>query len=131
LFSDEIIGEIEPCSKWTTIEWNRSEKITWTKNSGYEILQGNGRITGRLLGGCCGSRLQIMGTKIFPTLEQWKDSVIFLEVGTPYGTQLATLHQIRVFAAIGMFRNAKGIVCTCMGEEDINILLKVIRNEEG
>lgn len=131
LFWDDIIGTIEPCKECTTIEWNKRKEVVWTKNSGYEILQGAGKVNGRLLGGCCGSIQQIMGTEIFPKLEQWKDSIVFLEVGTPYGTKLATLHQIRAFAATGMFSRAKGIICASMDLEDKDLLLKVIGEEEG
>ncbi len=50
------------------------------------------------MGGCCGSLLQIMGTEIFPDKKLWKDSILFLDIGTPYGVEVATLHQIRAFA---------------------------------
>lgn len=133
LFSTDPIGSVEPCKRWTTIEWGTpaADEIVWTKNTGYEILQGSGRATGRLLGGSGGPMQQIMGTCLFPKAEQWRDSIIFMEIGSPYGLPLAGLHSIRAFAATGMFRQAKGLICTQMSEEDRQILLRVLRDEEG
>ena len=92
------MGEIAPCDKWADIEWDKTKKSVWVQNTGYELLQGSGRVRGRLLGGCCGSLLQIMGTEIFPDKKLWKDSILFLDIGTPYCVEVATLHQIRAFA---------------------------------
>ncbi len=132
LFSDQIIGEVEPCEAWTPINWNdKAEDIAWTKNSGYEVLQGTGKVTGRLIGGSCGPMQQIMGTPLFPTAEQWHDSLIFLEISAPYGLPLAGLHTARAFAATGMFRQARGLICASMNDEDKRNLLRVIRDEEG
>lgn len=132
LFSGEIIGQIEPCEKWTKIEWTKTsaEEIAWTDNTGYEVLQGKGKVSGRLIGGCGGPLRQMMGTSVFPTAEMWKDSIIFLECPAPYGG-ISGLHELRAFAATGMFRLAKGLICTSMDESDKAALLKVIRDEEG
>lgn len=131
LFSNYVIGEIEPCKKWTKIEWNNNNHIGWTENAGYEVLQGTGKVRGRLLGGCAGSLQQIMGTKLFPNAAQWKNSIIFLELLSTYGIELAVLHQIRAFAATGMFKNAKGLICANMNNTDKGLLLKVLKDEEG
>ena len=132
LFSNEIIGEIEPCKKWTKIEWNKTkpEEIEWIENKGYEVFQGKGKVSGRLIGGCGGPLRQMMGTNVFPTAEMWKDAIIFLECPAPYGT-LSGLDELRAFAATGMFRYASGMICTSMEESDKENLAKVIRNEEG
>ena len=133
LFSSEIIGEIMPCKAWTNINWNNNsdEEIKWTSNTGYRIINGSGRVEGRLIGGCGGPMQQIMGTKIFPSSEKWKDSIIFMEIGIPYSDTISGLHQIRAFAATGMFREAKGLICTDISKESEKQLLKVICEEEG
>lgn len=132
LFSDEVIGQIPPCERWTPIEWvkTKPEEIKWTENTGYEVFQGKGKVTGRLIGGCGGPLRQMMGTCVFPTTDMWKDSIIFLECPAPYGF-LSGLHELRAFAATGMFRLAKGMICTHMDENDKKNLAKVIRDEEG
>jgi muramoyltetrapeptide carboxypeptidase LdcA involved in peptidoglycan recycling len=132
LFSSEIIGQIEPCAKWSPLDWKsktEAERV-WTKNPGYEVFQGIGKVTGRLLGGCGGPLQQMMGTCVFPKPQMWQDSILFLEIPAPYG-QLSGLHSLRAFAATGMFRNAKGMICTYMEESDKNNLAKVIRDEEN
>lgn len=132
LFSDEVIGQISPCEKWTPIEWvkTKREEIEWTENTGYEVFQGKGKVTGRLIGGCGGPLRQMMGTRVFPSAEMWEDSIIFLECPAPYGG-ISGLHELRAFAATGMFRLAKGLICTFMDENDKKAIAKVIRDEEG
>jgi muramoyltetrapeptide carboxypeptidase LdcA involved in peptidoglycan recycling len=132
LFSNEIIGQIPPCKKWTRIEWVKTNpgEIEWTDNTGYEVFQGKGKVKGRLIGGCGGPLRQMMGTCVFPTAEMWKDSIIFLECPAPYG-DLSGLHELRAFAATGMFRLAKGLICANMNDSDKRNLAKVIRDEEG
>lgn len=132
LFSSEVIGNIPACEKHTPIDWvkTKREDIIWTENTGYEVFQGKGKVTGRLIGGCGGPLRQMMGTCVFPTPDMWRDSIIFLECPSPYGG-ISGLHELRAFAATGMFRLAKGMICTYMGEDDKKNLAKVIREEEG
>ena len=133
LFSSETIGRVDPCESWTPITWNDdpNQEIPWTRNTGYEVLQGVGRVAGRLLGGCSAPLQQIMGTFLFPTPEQWRDSIIFLEIGSSYGLPLAGLHLLRSLAATGMFRQARGLICQSMTDEEKQTLRKVLRDEEG
>ncbi|CAM5200101.1 hypothetical protein UACE39S_03933 [Ureibacillus acetophenoni] len=56
LFSNEVIGEIQPANKWTSerLEWvesNKNQRRTMNENTGYELLQGTGVVQGRLIGG--------------------------------------------------------------------------------
>jgi muramoyltetrapeptide carboxypeptidase LdcA involved in peptidoglycan recycling len=133
LFSNETIGPVEACKRWTPITWKeeKAEEIVWNQNTGYEVLQGSGRVCGRLLGGCSAPLQQIMGTFLFPKSELWLDSIIFLEIGSPYGLKLAGLHLLRSLAATGMFRHAKGLICQSMTDEEKRTLLTVLREEEG
>jgi muramoyltetrapeptide carboxypeptidase LdcA involved in peptidoglycan recycling len=109
LFSNDIIGEVTPCKAWTKINWKNvsSEEIEWTPNKGYRVINGHGKIRGRLIGGCCGPLQQIMGTKIFPSEEKWKDSIIFMEIGIPYSDTISGLHLVRAFAATGSLGKLK------------------------
>lgn len=133
LFSSDIIGEIHPCKAWTNINWSNdsSKEIEWTSNKGYRVINGNGIVRGRLIGGCSGPMQQIMGTGIYPTADMWKDSIIFMEIGIPYSDTISGLHLARAFAATGMFRQAKGLICTDISPEAEKQLLKVICDEEG
>jgi muramoyltetrapeptide carboxypeptidase LdcA involved in peptidoglycan recycling len=133
LFSNETIGRMDPCERWTPITWKdeKIEDVVWTRNTGYEVLQGNGKVSGRLLGGCSAPLQQIMGTFLFPKPEQWRESIIFLEFASPYGSPLAGLHLLRSLAATGMFRRANGLVCQSLTDDEKRIVLRVLRDEEG
>lgn len=67
------------------------EKIWWDEKNinvvrkmkpdkkGYEILQGKGKVKGRLLGGCLELAPMLFGTEIWPSKEEWKDKILFME----------------------------------------------------
>lgn len=131
LFSSEIIGEIAPCTEYTNIEWRDigEKEILWTPNAGYRVVQGNGIVKGRIFGGCAGPLRQIMGTDFFPAPDFFRDCIILLETGSPYGSTLAGLHELRALDAAGVFKNAAGIVINQLNEEEERILTKFLTFE--
>lgn len=131
LFSTEIIGDVAACAECTNIEWRNVDKneIKWTPNAGYKLIQGSGVVRGRIFGGCAGPLRQIMGTEFFPSPDFFKDCIILLENGSPYGSSLAGLHELRAHDAAGMFRNASGILTGELNEEERNILTKFLKFE--
>lgn len=136
IFENGIIGEIKPCAEYTPTNWTAtsSEEITWTPNPGYKVFQGEGKVKGHILPVCGGPLQQILGTKYFPSSSMWKDSIIALEYGSPintYGSPLAALHQLRQFAAAGVFDEAKAILTGPIDDECRDSLKKVINKEVG
>ncbi len=133
LFSGEVMGPIEPCARYTPIEWRNlpEEEIIWQENPGYQVLQGRGKVRGRLLGGCLGPLQQIMGTEIFPRKEEWQGSILFIENGTPYGSSLAGLHAWRALAATGALDECVGLATPAMSQEEQETLSRVLRCEVG
>ena len=131
LFSTEIIDNISACSEYTNIEWRNigKDEIKWVSNTGYRLVQGSGVVQGRIFGGCAGPLRQIMGTEFFPNQDFFKDSIIMLETGSPYGSVLAGLHELRALDAAGMFRHAAGIVVGQLSEEEENMLVKFLKYE--
>jgi len=131
LFSTDVIGNILPCNRYTPIEWldKKEDDIIWKENTGYELIQGNGVVQGRLCGGCGGPLCQIMGTHIYPNQEFWKDSIIFLESYSPYGSVLAGLHELRALNASGLFHNAKGLITPQLSSEEKSMLLTFLKYE--
>jgi muramoyltetrapeptide carboxypeptidase LdcA involved in peptidoglycan recycling len=133
LFSNDPIGQIEPCERWTPIDWNstKEEQLVWNENEGYKVFQGSGKIIGHSMVGCSGPLKLMLGTCLFPKADLWKNSIIFLEEGAAYGIKLAGIHSMRAFAATGMFSQAKALVLPRISEEDVkDIILKVL-HEEG
>lgn len=131
LFSDETIGQIHPCSSYTQIEWeNKSEsEIAWHKNTGYKIVQGKGKVTGRLIGGCAGPLQQIMGTVAYPQKDVWEESILFIENYSPYNSTLAELHSWRALAASGVFDKVRGLITNSLNDEETKLLLKFLKYE--
>lgn len=150
LFSNEVIGEIKAAEKTTPIDWTTTYKIDgvqyerfpdndeiedlrdpipWTKGSGYKVLQGTGKVRGHVIPVCGGPLWQIMGTKFFPGPDVWEDSIIALEHCNIYDSKLAGLHELRAFAAAGVFDKAKAVITGPMDDDSRETILKVICKE--
>ncbi len=57
------------------IDWaNENQHLSTPRypNEGYVVVQGHGKVTGELLGGCVDVFVSLMGTPLWPTLDQWK-----------------------------------------------------------
>lgn len=133
LFSGEVVGVVEPCPRYTPIEWRDlpEEEVAWQENPGYELVQGRGRARGRLIGGCLGPLQQIMGTGIFPAAGMWENSILFIENGSPYGSSLAGLHGWRALAACGALEKCSALLTSAMNEEEKEVLRRVLKYEVG
>ena len=135
LFSNEIVGEIKPCEKYASTNWTATsgDEIEWTTNTGYKLLQGKGKIQGRLIAVCGGPLWQIMGTKFYPSREMWEDSIIAIEHGMAMNSEsdFTAYHQLSSYAASGAFNKAKAILTGPLNEKMEEILLKVINVEVG
>ena len=81
LFDSSILGKIEPADEWTFEPSDNfyPEKIrNYYPSGGYEIIQGQGRIAGRLIGGHTGI-MELEDTAIEPMLEDYEDAILFVE----------------------------------------------------
>lgn len=72
---------------------------------------------------------QIMGTEVFPGRELWEGSILFMENLSPSNSALAALHGWRALAASGALELCAGIITPAMGNEDREVLLKVLKHE--
>lgn len=131
LFDGNVIGEITCSEQFTPIEWRnlKADEISWEKNSGYNILQGKGKKQGYVFCLCGGPLRQIMGTKFFPEADFFENAFVALEHGAPYGSYLAGLHELRAFAAAGVFDKAAGIITGKLDDESRATLLRVVNQE--
>ncbi|HLR51980.1 MAG TPA: S66 peptidase family protein [Candidatus Avamphibacillus sp.] len=115
LFSSEVIGKIEPASRWTSerLEWDVENKHTrrrMQENQGYEVLQGSGVVQGRLIGGCIGVLEFAKGTMIWPDSSYWKDSILFFETSEEKPEPEQITRWLRNYAAQGILHQANGII---------------------
>ena len=77
---------------------------------GYEILQGNGTVTGHLLGGCLDVFMMAAGTKIWPSLNDWKGAILFVETCEEEPAPDFVIRTFRNLAAQGILQVINGII---------------------
>lgn len=118
LFSSDVIGEI-PQNKegWTKehLDWATSSNqniqrklepsIEWNFNGSNEKSA-----QGRLIGGCVEVLQFINGTPLWPKLEMWEDTILFLETSEEGMSSLALVRFLRNLAAQGILERVKGIL---------------------
>ncbi|MEA5011348.1 MAG: S66 peptidase family protein [Angelakisella sp.] len=118
---DILFGEWEqynllPSEEWTDdyVLWQESNintLYTMKKDAhGYEVISGSGLVQGHLLGGCIDVFMMAIGTKIWPTLEDWKDAILFIETSEDKPSPDFIKWTFRNLAAQGVLKVIKGIV---------------------
>ena len=116
LFDAKENYEIKKCDYWTNehISWceeNMNKAKTRIKDlKGYEVLQGKGKVTGKLLGGCLDGFPLYNGTEIWPSLDDWKDKILFLETSEEKPEPDLVMYYLRNLGAQGILNVAKGII---------------------
>lgn len=116
LFDANPQYEIKKCNYWTNehIEWceenvnKQKEKLIDKK--GHEILQGTGTVQGKLLGGCIELLDMINGTKIWPSLAEWKNKILFIETSEEKPSPDYIKYVLRNLQAQGIIDVINGII---------------------
>lgn len=116
LFNKIDTYDIKPSGMWSDdyIPWNINN--IHTKSSlkedthGYEVLNGKGVVRGHLLGGCIDVFLMANGTKIWPSLDEWKGAILFFETSEDKPTPDFILWTLRNMAAQGILKVINGIL---------------------
>lgn len=142
LFSTDIIGKIyENTTGWT------SERVSWQdvslqhqvrqleKHTGWNFLNGKGKVQGRLIGGCIEVLEFLKGTSLWLNSEEWKDTILFLETSEDMPHPNIFKWWLRNYAAQGILKNCKGIILgrpydNSYVQEYNKILLDIIVEEE-
>lgn len=117
LMSKTKIGNIYPSlagwsakfSKWSDPDQENKprvlrESIPWKK------LQGNDKADGHLLGGCLETLVQAIGSEVWPSLEDWKDAVVFLEVSEDSKDEGDLIKNIAALKKAGVFTRPAAIL---------------------
>jgi muramoyltetrapeptide carboxypeptidase LdcA involved in peptidoglycan recycling len=115
LFSNEMIGEIQPAKEWTSerLEWieeNKNRRRTMRQNVGYEILQGSGVARGHLIGGCIEVLEFAKGTVLWPEKKYWNESILFFETSEEKPEPNNIKYWLRNYAIQGILQKANGII---------------------
>ena len=107
-----------PCSEFCS--WDK-DKIWWGEehvseltprlpNKNYELLQGSGKVEGELLGGCIDVFPELLGTSLWPNLEDWKNKILLIENSENNMTEDMLCWLLRNLHAQGIFDVIKGII---------------------
>lgn len=119
LFDPQPILEIPSAPYWYDDE---DERVWWKEENmnilkpyhpeevGYQVIQGSGVVEGELLGGCVDVFIQLTGTPIWPTLDQWRGKLLMLETSEEDMSCDLLTWQLRNLAAQGIFDVIHGIV---------------------
>jgi muramoyltetrapeptide carboxypeptidase LdcA involved in peptidoglycan recycling len=94
---------------WEVANQNIVRKLQ-PERRGYELLQGVGRITGHLLGGCIDVFPMCIGTAIWPSLEKWKGAILFFETSEDKPSPDFVKYMLRNLLAQGILEVINGIV---------------------
>ncbi len=142
LFSNDNLI-IESSSEWT------NDRIDWTDQSknndfrkmrkethGYEVLQGNGTFQGKLLGGCLDVMNMIIGTTIWPDINEWEDKILFIETSEVKPSPNDVIYFLRHLTALGVMDKINGIIFgkpkdEVYYDEYKKALLKVVKEEQN
>lgn len=115
LFSNELIGCIESSQYWTSqrLEWLIENKNTARKmfnNTGYELLQGKGKIQGRLIGGCMEVLEMAKQTSLWPKENDWDEAIMFVETSEDMPNPKYVEYWLRNYGTQGVLSKINGII---------------------
>lgn len=141
LFSEWEQYKIMPSAEWTDdcVSWQKSNMNTpheMKKDThGYEVINGGGVVEGHLLGGCIDVFMMAIGTKIWPTLDEWKDAILFIETSEDKPLPDFIKWTFRNLAAQGILNVIKGIIVGKPKDEEYyseykDAIIEIVVNEE-
>ena len=141
LFEDTTGYEIKSSPEWSDdfVSWceenQHIQKQMKPDIHGYEVLQGTGKAVGHLPGGCIDVFTMAIGTEIFPTAEQWKGAILFIETSEDRPTPDFVKWTLRNLAAQGILKVLNGIIvgkpqAEHYYEDYKDVILKVVAQEE-
>jgi len=117
LFEINDTLEIKPSPYWTSeyLEWAEpnndliQRKMT-KETKGHEFLQGKGKATGKLFGGCLDTFPMLFGTEIWPSGDEWNNVILFMETSEEFPEPHIVKHLLRGLLAQGVFDRISGII---------------------
>lgn len=115
LFDPSPICLIPAAGEWTgeRIGWsedNASAAKTMVENQGYEFLQGQGVVRGRLVGGCIEVMEMMKGTSLWPSGDIFQDAVLFFETSEDTPEPSYVECWLRNYGSQGILQKSKAII---------------------
>ncbi|GMA08141.1 LD-carboxypeptidase [Tetragenococcus halophilus subsp. flandriensis] len=100
-----------------------TKRVRHAEKRGFELLQGTRNVSGPLLGGCLESLYECLAGErhrdqneiiqqyhIFPTLEEWKGKIMFLETSEEKASPEKLREMLSVFKKKGIFSVINGLI---------------------
>ncbi|GAU78495.1 S66 peptidase family protein [Fusibacter sp. 3D3] len=118
---DVLFGEWAHYLLASSPEWT-DDYVLWNENNvniphklkkdthGYEIINGRGTVKGHLLGGCIDVFMMAIGTKIWPSINEWTNAILFIETSEDKPSPDFIKWTFRNLAAQGILNVLKGII---------------------
>jgi muramoyltetrapeptide carboxypeptidase LdcA involved in peptidoglycan recycling len=79
-------------------------------HDGWRWLQGEGRVQGRLFGGCAETMEMMKGTRFWPEPEFWRDRILFLETSEDKPAPETVGYWLRNYGVQGVFDRVSGVL---------------------
>ena len=114
LFSAEPIGKLPESEEFIVdrILWDDKNNIMRkrTKTDGNHFIQGTKTVRGRLIGGCMELISMMNNTSIWPTLDEFEDTIFFIETSEERPTPAQFSYVLRNLGAMGVLERINGIL---------------------
>ena len=95
---------------WANVENKNIARKMTTEVKGYELLQGTGVAKGRLLGGCLDVFPMIIGTELWPKVDEWDNKLLFFETSEDFPKPSEVKYLLRNLVAQGIINRLNGII---------------------
>ena len=104
------ICSYDPDKVWWKPENVNVARKYYKDGHGYEVLQGSGKVQGELLGGCADVFVELMGTELWPSKEEWRGKILCIETSEENMPDLYLEWLLRGLQAQGIFDVINGIM---------------------
>ena len=139
LFENKNNIVINSSPEWTSefLDWNIKDNNNIPRKMnkemhGFEVLQGSGKFSGQLLGGCIDVFPILVGTEIWPTKSEFKNKILFLETSEAEINPTYLCYYLRNLVAQGVISELSGIIIgKPKNEKYYNEYKKIYKNVIG
>lgn len=128
LFDAAPIGVLEPNKAGWTVErlgWkepaNQNRSRMLNPSTGWRTLQGNGHVSGHLIGGCLEVLEFLKGTDWWPKPECWDNAILFLETSEEAPSTALVKRWLRNYGSQGILNRLAGMLIGRPGGSDLPV----------
>ncbi|MCJ1749823.1 LD-carboxypeptidase [Mammaliicoccus sciuri] len=114
-FQNGIVGNVptSPQIRKYGLQWDEKNKNINREsfdNNGYEILNGSGKATGHLIGGCMELFHSLKATDVFPNKDVFDGAILFIETAEVHAPPWLMEDYVRAFGSMGIFDRINGVI---------------------